>query len=601
MHLGLHIKFGILLALFGFLASGVTGYYFYTASRSMMVRVAENDLRHSTQVLGRRYSIALREVAINARLLAELPDSSRIGAEAPKHIGRGADALADAFSAMLSVHPEYFQIRLISAENHGIELARVERDGNRLTRVKPEDLQEKGHFPYVFRALRLSRGEIHLSKISINHELGAHSSLGKPTLHVATPVLSAGGKTLGVIVVNVDLNSLFSLLKTDLPPDHQLYLANEWGDFLIHPDPALAFGFDRGRRILVQDSFEQARDLFEGRTDTTVATVPADKPKEILPARGSTPMPAQAPPPWETTPHGGGLVAAFHKLPFGDAAAGQFVVIGLSQPLDKVLGETRAMGIKTLQIVLGFSILAMLVSFAASRYLTRHLNMIVEAVKRFSREHVIGELPLGRNDEIGLLARSFNDMQVEIRAHMTELYESKRQLDHLARHDTLTGLPNRMMFFDTLEHEMAAMRRAGKQLAVLFIDLDRFKEINDSLGHMVGDDVLRVSARRLKGLVREVDTVARLGGDEFMILLSGLDDVPHLPAIARKIIDGISRPIQSGPHELRVSASIGISLYPKDAANSADLVHKADLAMYQSKTAGRNAYMFYAEGMDPNG
>jgi hypothetical protein len=140
MHLGLHIKFGILLAVFGFLASGVTGYYFYTASRSMLVRVAENDLRYSTQVLGRRYVIALREVANNARLLAELPDSSRIGAEAPKHLGRRADALADAFSAMLSVHPEYFQIRLISADNHGIELARVERDGNRLTRVKPEDL-----------------------------------------------------------------------------------------------------------------------------------------------------------------------------------------------------------------------------------------------------------------------------------------------------------------------------------------------------------------------------------------------------------------------------------------------------------------------------
>jgi diguanylate cyclase (GGDEF)-like protein len=222
-------------------------------------------------------------------------------------------------------------------------------------------------------------------------------------------------------------------------------------------------------------------------------------------------------------------------------------------------------------------------------------------VKRFSREHVIGELPLGRNDEIGLLARSFNDMQIEIRAQMMELYESKQQLDHLARHDILTGLPNRMMFFDTLEHEMAAVRRTGKQLAVLFIDLDRFKEINDSLGHAVGDEVLRASARRFKGLVREVDTVARLGGDEFMILLSGLDDVQHLSAIAQKIITGISRPIQIGPNELQVSASIGISLYPKDAANAADLVHKADLAMYQSKTAGRDVYMFYAEGMDPNG
>ena len=598
MHLGLRIKFGLFLAVFGILASGVTGYYFYSASRSMMVRVAEHDLQYSTQVLGRRYSIALREVANNARLLAELPKSSRIGMRSSDR--SDADALADTFSAMLSVHPEYFQIRLISAEDHGIELVRVERDGNSLVRVEAGDLQEKGHFPYVFRTLRLPRGEIHLSKITLNHELGAHSSLDKPTLRVATPVLSAGGKPLGVIVVSVDLNGLFSLLKTDLPADYQLYLANEWGDFLIHPDPALTFGFDRGRRILLQDSFGQARDLFEGRADTTVATLSPDKLKELAFAGKLAQMPGQTPAPRATPVHGGGLVAAFHKLPFGDAAAGQFVVIGLSQPLDKVLGETRAMGIKTLQIVLAFSILAMLLSYAASRYLTRHLNMIVDAVKRFSREHVIGELPLGRNDEIGLLARSFNDMQVEIRAHMAELYESKQKLDHLARHDILTGLPNRMMFFDTLEHEMATMRRAGKPLAVFFIDLDRFKEINDSLGHAVGDEVLRTAARRLKGMVREVDTVARLGGDEFMLLLSGLDDVQHLPAIAQKIIDGVSMPIHVGPHELQVSASIGISLYPGDAVNAADLVHKADLAMYQSKTAGRNVYMFYAEGMDPN-
>lgn len=571
MHLGLRIKFGILLALFGILASGLTGYYFYKASRAMMVRVAEHDLQTSAQVLGRRFSIALREVASNVRLLAELPDAVRIGQHPSDRDEARRRAMAEAFKAMLAVHPEYFQIRFIGADHHGIELVRVDRDGNSVVRVKAEDLQEKGHFPYVFRTLRLPRGEIHLSKITINHEQGAHSNLEKPTLRIATPVVDENSHALGVMVINADLNGLFSLLKTDLPSDFQLYLANEWGDFLIHPDPGMTFGFDRGRRVLLQDSFKQAADLFDGNAESAVATLP---------------------------PRQGGLVAAFHKLPFGNAAAGQFVVIGLSQPLDEVLAETRALSAKTFQIVLVFSALAILLSYAISRYMTRSLNLFVKAVKRFSRDHVMVELPVARNDEIGLLARSFNEMQVEIKAHLTELYDSKRQLDHLARHDTLTGLPNRMMFYDTLEHEMAAMRRAGKQLAVFFIDLDRFKEINDNLGHAVGDEVLRIAARRLKSMVREVDTVARLGGDEFMILLSGLEDVHHLPAIAEKIIDGASRPIQVGPHELQVSASIGISLYPHDATNTADLVHKADLAMYQSKTAGRNAYRFFAADMD---
>ena len=571
MHLGLRIKFGILLALFGILASGVTGFYFYKASRALMVRVAEHDLRTSAQVLGRRFSLALHEAANDTRVLAELPDAERVGHEGKNREEARKQALAEAFKAMLSVHPEYFQIRFISARDHGIELVRVDRDGGSLVRVTGADLQEKGHFPYVFRALRLPRGEIHLSKITINHEQGAHSSQDQPTLRVATPVVDEGGAALGVMVVNVDLNGMFRLLKTDLPADYRLYLANEWGDFLIHPDPGMAFGFDRGRRILLQDSFRQTADLFEGRAESAMATLPAEA---------------------------GGLVAAFHKLPFGNAAAGQFVVIGLSQPLDKVLAETRALSLKTFQIVLIFSLLAILLSYAISRYMTRSLNLFVEAVKRFSRDHVMGELPVARKDEIGLLARSFNDMQVEIKAHLSELYESKRQLDHLARHDTLTGLPNRMMFYDTLEHEMAAMRRAGRQLAVFFIDLDRFKEINDSLGHAVGDEVLRVAARRLKAMVREVDTVARLGGDEFMILLSGLEDVHHLSVIAQKIIDGAIQPIQVGAHTLQVSASIGISIYPSDASNTADLVHKADLAMYQSKTAGRNAFRFYSAGME---
>ena len=584
MRFSLRLKFGILLAIFGILASGATGYYFYDASRDLMVRTAENDLATSAQVIGRRFTVALEEVADHTRLLANLPDAIR-AEEAPA--GRAEESrarLAEVFAATLATHPEYFQIRFISADHHGLERVRVDRDGNSLTRVSPEDLQEKAHFPYVFRTLRLSKGDIHLSKITINHEEGAHSGLGKPTLRVATPVVGAGGKALGVMVINVDLHGLFALLKTDLPRDYGLYLANEWGDFLIHPDPAMAFGFDQGRRVLLQEGFRQAEPLFQGRADAVMAIQVG----ETAPAgRGGTAPPSYAE---------GGQVVAFQKLPFGEAGTSQFVVVGLSKPLAGVLAETRALGNKTMQIVLGFSLLAMLLSSAVSRFITRHLNRIVAAVQRFSQDHVMSGLPLDRHDEIGLLARSFNDMRIEIQAHIAQLHDSRRQLDHLARHDTLTGLPNRMMFYDTLEHEMAAARRSGKQLAVFFIDLDRFKQINDSLGHAVGDEVLRVAARRLKGMVREVDIVARLGGDEFMVLLAGLEDHHHLAAIAKKIIDGVVLPIRVGPHELQVSASIGISLYPRDATGAADLVHKADLAMYQSKTSGRNAYVFFGAG-----
>ena len=289
-------------------------------------------------------------------------------------------------------------------------------------------------------------------------------------------------------------------------------------------------------------------------------------------------------------------MAAFHRLPFGGADTNRFVVAGLATPLENVLRETQRLGDDTAHIVVAFSLLAVLLAVILSRVLTRPLNMMVAAARRFSREHVMGDLPLARTDEIGQLARSFRDMQVEIQAHLEELQESRNQLQHLARHDALTGLPNRLMFFDRLEHAMAGARRSGMKLAVCFIDLDRFKEINDTLGHAAGDEVLKVMAQRLHSLVREADTVARLGGDEFIILFDGLDDAHPLAMLADKIIRGVCQPVQVEGRQIQVSASVGVSVFPQDAGNASELVHKADVAMYLAKNRGENTAHFYAEG-----
>lgn len=573
MKRGLGFKLGILLAVFGILASGLTGYYSYTASRAMLVNAAEHDLLTSTQVLARRFSIALDEVSANVRMLAALPEA--VGS-AQAQLQPGAEArrtaLAQTFTAMLSVHPEYFQIRLISGANHGMELVRVDRDDYKLTRVDGDDLQEKGHFPYVFKTLGLGRGQVYLSKIGINHERGAHSGMDKPTLRVATPVIGNDGLVLGLVVINLDLNGMFELLKTDLPAEYSLYLTNERGDYLIHPDASQTFGFDRGRPILLQGTFKDAVAVLEGKAETVVSRVTGPN---IL---------------------DGGLVAAFYKLPFDHAEAHRFVVAGLSTSLDKVLAGTRQLGVNTTKIVVGFSLAAILLAFLVSKLLTRPLHMMVAAARRFSREHVMGELPIKRTDEIGQLARSFNDMQVEIQAHLAELHDSRTQLNHLARHDPLTGLPNRLLFFDRLEHAVAAARRTGRELAVFFIDLDRFKEINDTLGHAAGDEVLKAVSHRLRGLVREADTVARLGGDEFIILFDTLDDLQSLKALAEKIIQGLCLPMDVAGHQLEVCASVGASIFPRDASNASELVHKADVAMYLAKTHGENTAHFYAEG-----
>ncbi|HEX7954084.1 MAG TPA: HAMP domain-containing protein, partial [Burkholderiales bacterium] len=430
---GIALKLGVILATFGVLASGLTGYYSYTTGRDLLVKTAEKDLLTATQVVGRRLSIALGAVAKDTLLLAAIPVTARIAAvpDDPSAVP-SKTALAEAFSALLSVHPEYFQVRLISAGNYGTELVRVDRDQGKLERVVGTDLQEKGFYPYVFQALRLATGHTYLSKITINHERGAHSGLDKPTLQVATPVHGAQGRALGLVVINVDLNGLFGLLKADVPADFRVFLTNEWGDFLVHPDASRTFGFDSGRRILVQDTFPGISEIIDGRADSLVINTGA---ADRLP---------------------GESVTAFVKLTFGDANARRFVILGLSQPLQSVLRETRNLGINTLQMVLGFSILAILLSVIVSRAMTGPLNMMVRAAKRFSTDRAIAELPVRRNDELGLLARSFNDMQTQINAHLSKLYDSHRDVDHLARHDALTGLANRLMLYDRLEHAISA-------------------------------------------------------------------------------------------------------------------------------------------------
>ncbi len=571
---GIAFKLGLILATFGVLASGLTGYYSYTASRDLLVKTAEVDLLTSTHVVGRRLSIALGAVAKDALLLAAIPVTASIAVapDDPSTAPRKA-TLADDFSALLSVHPEYFQVRLIGAGNNGMELVRVDRDQGKLKRIVGADLQEKGHFPYVFQALRLASGRTYLSKITINHEWGAHSGLDKPTLRVATPVQTAVGRMRGLVVINVDLNGLFDLLKADVPGDFRVFLTNEWGDFLVHPDASQTFGFDSGRRILVQDTFASVSQIIQGKTDSVVIN-----------AGASDHQPGES-------------VTAFVKLAFGDANTHRFVILGLSQPLQSVLHETRNLGINTLQMVLGFSILAILLSAIVSRAMTGPLNMMVRAANRFSDDHVTIALPLERKDELGQLARSLNDMQAQIKTHLSELYESKRDVDHLARHDALTGLANRLMFHDRLEHAIANSQRSGKKVALIYIDLDDFKEINDSGGHALGDKVLTAVSAQLKKSVREIDTVARIGGDEFIILIGAIDNPTQVGLIAQKLLEGFRVPMDIDGRSLPVGISIGISVFPRDGTNATELLDKADLAMYRSKKQGGNTYHFYSLDM----
>jgi diguanylate cyclase (GGDEF)-like protein len=239
-------------------------------------------------------------------------------------------------------------------------------------------------------------------------------------------------------------------------------------------------------------------------------------------------------------------------------------------------------------LLMGLAALSFVASMAGSyfiaRSITRPLRRLSESAARIRNGDYSDKLELEGTDEIRALAESFNHMREGIAAH-------EREMLRLAYEDRLTGLPNRALFNDRLQQAVHAARRNGSPLTVMMMDLDRFKHINDLLGHAVGDDVLREVAGRLRAALRESDTVARLGGDEFAALLTtGREE--RIVEVVRKVLRCMEQPIECNGQSLDVGASIGIACFPEHGDTPGTLIRHADIAMYLAKAAN-SEFAFY--------
>jgi diguanylate cyclase (GGDEF)-like protein len=193
--------------------------------------------------------------------------------------------------------------------------------------------------------------------------------------------------------------------------------------------------------------------------------------------------------------------------------------------------------------------------------------------------------------------RQLAQANAQLEGEVMERRRAETRLDHLAHHDPLTNLPNRLMFSEHLQRSIANAERHMRRIAVLFIDLDHFKEINDTMGHTVGDELLVEVAKRLGANLRNGDLLARLGGDEFVCILENLDANEEAATVAEKLIGHMAQKFSLRSHDFSISASIGISLYPDDGADTDNLLRAADTAMYQAKKMGRNTHHFYTPEM----
>ena len=259
--------------------------------------------------------------------------------------------------------------------------------------------------------------------------------------------------------------------------------------------------------------------------------------------------------------------------------------------LDHQLAARRT---STLQLV------ALQVLLAAAILLTVLYRRLLAPIQRLKRQASdiaqraeLRPRPWPRQDELGQLGTHLNEVHGQIHALFAQLEAQKAALEAVALHDPLTGLPNRMLFAELTQAAVAQARRENGRLALLFLDLDRFKGVNDALGHAAGDELLIALAQRLKATVRESDVVCRHSGDEFTLLLRDAHSWDEVAATADRLLKAIEEPLALRGHDFGVSASIGIALFPDDAADHDELVRHADAAMYAAKRMGRARYSFF--------
>jgi diguanylate cyclase len=196
-----------------------------------------------------------------------------------------------------------------------------------------------------------------------------------------------------------------------------------------------------------------------------------------------------------------------------------------------------------------------------------------------------------------LVAGKVSELRQQLRRSNDNLSSALGTIQQMATHDSLTGLPNRALFNDSLQRAVSQAKRSERPIALFFLDLDRFKNINDTMGHQVGDQVLIEAARRLSRCIREGDLAARLGGDEFVVLMV-YEDPSALLEVASRILEAMHRPLLVGAQQIDMSVSIGICTYPADASDPQALVSNADVAMYSAKAQGRDRFAFYSASMD---
>jgi diguanylate cyclase (GGDEF)-like protein len=384
---------------------------------------------------------------------------------------------------------------------------------------------------------------------------------GKPVLQIAYPIRDSQGRLLSVLLASLNLDDFAGTAVRGLPYRGMNLQIWKGDGSQVMDQPGMNSGPLQAPKEIIAKVLASARDA---------ETVTQTEPMRL----------------WASS------------APIGDASEPMRLV--LSVPEEELLRAADLLFRRTLVGVLLLSLIvfvgaALLGEFAVRRQAAR----LIKAISRLDAGQY-GET-IGRpypRGELGEVMAALDRLAGSLEGQRGDIDRHTRALEHQARFDGLTGLANRVMLSDRLDQSLIHAKRTQRQVAVILLDLDRFKTVNDSLGHSQGDVLLRTVAARLQAAVREGDTVARLGGDEFVVVLSDLASQDDIGLVADKLLKHLCQPVQLGHHAHAVGASLGAAVYPRDGDTSEELLRHADIAMYRAKAHGGQEMVFFTPDMN---
>ena len=466
-------------------------------------------------------------------------------------------ALLRLFSAYQEAFPEYYEIRIFMPDGY---------EDARQTRPYIENVTEEEGDGALFQSLQSAGGDVYSSVYRNADNQKISLFFGKPLVLVnrAVDPIGVAPRLRGYLGLTLDLAEVESHIQTE-----------------IISDSGYLFATDAAGTVIFESANRPVGDAIPADLGEWVMEVNEGERPRFMSFRGEnvfllgTPLHSH--------------LQLYAVLPESE-------LLAISYELGLVVAAITFIAIIITTLFMVFA-------------MERHIIRPIHNLRRLSKEIGRGNLDvkinkLNTSDEIGELATAFGDMA-------RNLQHSDEQVRFLAYHDSLTGLPNRAMFKEYLDRSIAHAKRHHEILAIFFLDIDNFKNVNDTMGHQAGDTLLQEIAERIENVLREDDCIARghsqddpdnvlarLGGDEFIILLPTISETFAASTVARRLIDVLARPVIVDRQECHVSASIGITLYPNDGANANDLIKHADIAMYHAKDKGKNAFEYFEESMN---